>query len=113
VLPVVHQLRDGTWIASIELWGDSVAVRWGQRATPRAERYIEHSDDYASWHPTAFDGSWTLADDVGTQYAKTGAGASGHDEEHFRGEVEFAPSPPSAATELRLALDDQAITIHL
>ena len=106
-------MREGTWIASLEVWDDSVAVRWAQQAPPKSERYIEYSDDYLPWHPTALERKrWSLVDDAGNTYEVTNAGASGANE-WFRGHVVFSPAPSSAARTLRIALADEEVTVSL
>jgi hypothetical protein len=106
-------MRGGTWIASLELWSDFVAIRWAQEAPSRSERYIAYSDDYAPWHPDVLDdGLWSLTDDAATDYELTKGNWSGVDS-WFRGEVMFSPAPPAAATVLRLAVAGKAIKIPL
>ena len=110
VLPVAHELADGTWLTSVELWVDHLVVLWAKPETgTRASRYIEYADDYAPAEPPRWWGepqsspspAWQLSDDTGTPYGPGGPSASGN-ESGVRGEMQFAPAPPPEATWLRV-----------
>lgn len=113
VFGVVRQLRDGTWIVSVELWTDSLIVHWVQATTPRSERYIPYSGEYAPFRPTAIHrDSWSCVDDVGTEYEATPVGWESSDES-CRGRTKFTPPPPTDAATLTLSLEGDEVAVTL
>lgn len=85
VLPVAHRFSNGTWIASAEVWGHGVVIRWARSELAQSSHV-----------PVA---SLSLSDDLGTSYARRGGGAS-RNRRGSLGHAEFEPVPPPGATSL-------------
>ena len=88
VVPVGHRFSDGTWIASIEVWGHGVVIRWAKSEQAPS-----------SLVPVA---GLILSDDLGTSYTRRGGGASRTDRRSSLGHAEFEPAPPPEATSLTI-----------
>jgi hypothetical protein len=108
-------------VIAVELYSDSLAVRWRTTGSPDLqtafpdetdafERDIEGLEDWAAAELRAHaDGHlramrlyrFELDDDVGTNYHHHSGGSSGRPLE-MTGEARFAPAPPTSATRLIL-----------
>jgi hypothetical protein len=91
VVPVAQQFSDGTWIVSLEVWDHCVVLRYAISQRPHRPP-LGGSD----WH------GWLISDDLGTEYARVGAGGGGSLRRGYHGDAHFEPAPPSTATILQI-----------
>lgn len=99
-VPVACRFSDGTWITSSEVWDHGVVIRWA-KSEPA----------HGSLLPVP---GLTVADDLGTTYARRGGGASRNGRGSL-GHAEFQPSPPPTATslEIRGEAADDVVSVSL
>ena len=86
-------------LASVELYGDGVALRWNLRALPN----LPLEDQLPRFE---------LQDDVGTRYISRRRRAGG-EATALRGETYFSPCVPERATQLHAAADKHEFRIAL
>lgn len=94
VVPVVRELGPvaegpSVTLISAEIWSDHLALRFAMTRTSQNEPVGN-----PAW-------TWTIEDDTGTVYERSGGGGSGQDW-LWREEHRFRPAPPSDATRLIL-----------
>jgi hypothetical protein len=107
VIPIGRQLPDGTWIVSVDVFEESVVVRWFKRPTGEglvkpgglpASVEAQRELDRGTWAPIAPTrrSHWALVDDASTIYTLVADHAFGNDVSES-GYVIFEPIPPRAA----------------
>jgi hypothetical protein len=104
VLPVAQQMADGTWIVSVEVWDHELVIRWA-----RSHQWAPAPLHHGPWH------GWHVSDDAETSYTLVGASGGGNPERGYRGGAAFEPSPPPAATSLRITHEniDDVLSVSL
>jgi hypothetical protein len=90
VVSVAHQMSDGTWVVSVEVWDHGLVVRRAMSERPLPP--LRDSRDHM----------WVVSDDVGTSYVGAGEGGGGNPYRGFHYHREFEPAPPPEATSLRI-----------